>query len=238
MNEEIATVDATTGLVTAKKAGSVTIKATKEGCTEGTIDLTVTEGSSENPEKEYQFSDATAGDTIIVTVTGTPNTEINGCFGYNDNGTGSTNGWYQDEFGNQTIGSDGTLTLKHTVRDTYTGGNIYFKVWHNNAAVSKVEHTVQHPVRTITLTPSATTLKVGGTVTLTSDVDGVTYSSSNEQVATVDANGVVTGVGAGSVTITATKNGYTDGTIALTVISDGGSSGGTTEESFLSLIHI
>lgn len=214
MNEEIATVDATTGLVTAKKAGSVTIKATKEGCTEGTIDLTVTEGSS---EKEYQFSDATAGDTIIVTVTGTPNTVINGCFGYNDNGTGSTNGWYQDEFGNQTIGSDGTLTLEHTVRDTYTGGNIYFKVWHNNAAVSKVEHTVQHPVRTITLTASPTTLKVGGTVTLTSDVDGVAYSSSNKQIATVSADGVVTGVGAGSVTITATKNGYTDGTINLTV---------------------
>lgn len=219
MNKEIATVDATTGLVTAKKAGSVTIKAAKEGCTEGTIDLTVTEGSS---EKEYQFSDATAGDTIIVTVTGTPNTEINGCFGYN--GTG---GWYQDEFGNRTIGSDGTLTLEHTVRDTYTGGNIYFKVWHNNAAVSKVEHTVQHPVRTITLTPSATTLKVGGTVTLTSNVDGVAYSSSNEQIATVSADGVVTGVGAGSVTIIATKDGCTDGTIVLTVTSDGGDSGET-----------
>lgn len=221
MNEEIATVDATTGLVTAKKAGSVTIKATKEGCTEGTIDLTVTEGSS---EKEYQFSDATAGDTIIVTVTGTPNTVINGCFGYNDNGSDhpDTPHWYQWNFGNQTIGSDGTLTLEHTVRDTYTGGNIYFKVWNNNAAVSKVEHTVQHPVRTITLTPSATTLKVGGTVTLTSNVDGVAYSSSNEQIATVSADGVVTGVGAGSVTITAKKDGYTDGTIDLTVTSDSG----------------
>ena len=219
MNEEIATVDATTGLVTAKKAGSVTIKATKEGCTEGTIDLTVTEGSS---GKEYQFSDATAGDTIIVTVTGTPNTEINGCFGYNDNGTGSTNGWYQDEFGNQTIGSDGTLTLKHTVRDTYTGGNIYFKVWHNNAAVSKVEHTVQHPVRTITLTPSATTLKVGETVTLISNVDGVAYSSSDSKIASVSADGVVTGMGAGSVTITAKKDGYTDGTIELTVREQSG----------------
>ena len=92
----------------------------------------------------------------------------------------------------------------------------------------------------ITLTASATTLRVGGTVTLTSNVDGVAYSSSNEQIATVSANGVVTGVGAGSVTITATKNGCTDGTIALTVTSDsssgggesGGGSGGTTEKSF------
>lgn len=92
----------------------------------------------------------------------------------------------------------------------------------------------------ITLTASSTTLKVGGTLQLKSNVTGVTYSSSNAQVATVSANGVVTGVGAGSVTITATKDGCTDGTIALTVTSDsssgggesGGGSGGTTEKSF------
>ena len=88
----------------------------------------------------------------------------------------------------------------------------------------------------ITLTANSTTLKVGGTLQLNSNVTGVTYSSSNAQVATVSADGVVTGVGAGSVTITATKNGCTDGTIALTVTSDsssgggesGGGSGGTT----------
>lgn len=92
----------------------------------------------------------------------------------------------------------------------------------------------------ITLTANSTTLKVGGTLQLNSNVTGVTYSSSNAQVATVNANGLVTGVGAGSVTITATKDGCTDGTIDLTVTSDsssgggesGGSSGGTTEESF------
>lgn len=78
----------------------------------------------------------------------------------------------------------------------------------------------------ITLTASSTTLKVGGTLQLNSDVTGVTYSSSNAQVATVDANGLVTGVGAGSVTITATKDGCTDGTIDLTVTSDSSSGGG------------
>ena len=81
----------------------------------------------------------------------------------------------------------------------------------------------------ITLTASSTTLKVGGTLQLNSDVTGVTYSSSNAQVATVDANGLVTGVGAGSVTITATKDGCTDGTINLTVRDQsGGDSGGVT----------
>lgn len=92
----------------------------------------------------------------------------------------------------------------------------------------------------ITLTANSTTLKVGGTLQLNSNVTGVTYSSSNAQVATVNANGLVTGVGAGSVTITATKDGCTAGTIDLTVTSDsssgggesGGGSGGTTEKSF------
>lgn len=81
----------------------------------------------------------------------------------------------------------------------------------------------------ITLTASSTTLKVGGTLQLNSNVAGVTYSSSKPQVATVDANGLVTGVGAGSVTITATKDGCTDGTINLTVRDQsGGDSGGVT----------
>lgn len=78
----------------------------------------------------------------------------------------------------------------------------------------------------ITLTANSTTLKVGGTLQLNSNVTGVTYSSSNAQVATVSADGVVTGVGAGSVTITATKDGCTAGTIDLTVTSDSSSGGG------------
>lgn len=86
----------------------------------------------------------------------------------------------------------------------------------------------------ITLTANSTTLKVGGTLQLNSNVTGVTYSFSNAQVATVDANGLVTGVGAGSVTITATKDGCTAGTIDLTVTSDGGSSGGTTKTGTIS----
>ena len=73
----------------------------------------------------------------------------------------------------------------------------------------------------ITLTANSTTLKVGGTLQLNSNVTGVTYSSSKPQVATVSADGVVTGVGAGSVTITATKDGCTDGTINLIINNSG-----------------
>ena len=137
-NPQVATVDATTGRVTGVAAGSVRITATKDGCTAGTIDLTV-----KADVKEFPLARVSAGKTITVIVTGTAGTTINGCFGYNDTGSGATNGWYQWEFGNQEINSDGKLTLTHKVRDTYNGnGNAVFQVWHNNSAVSGITYTI------------------------------------------------------------------------------------------------
>lgn len=137
-NAQVATVDATTGVVTGVAAGSVRITATKDGCTAGTIDLTV-----KADVKEFPLARVSAGKTITVIVTGTAGTTINGCFGYNDTGSGATNGWYQWEFGNQEINSDGKLTLTHKVRDTYNGnGNAVFQVWHNNSAVSGITYTI------------------------------------------------------------------------------------------------
>lgn len=137
-NPKVATVDATTGLVTGVAAGPVTITATKDGCTAGTIGLTV-----EADVKEFPLAGVSAGKTITVIVTGTAGTTINGCFGYNDTGSGAKNGWYQEQFDNKTIGSDGKLTLTHKVRDTYNGnGNAVFQVWHNNSAVSGITYTI------------------------------------------------------------------------------------------------
>ena len=137
-NPQVATVDATTGVVTGVAAGSVRITATKDGCTAGTIDLTV-----EADVKKFSLTDVSAGKTITVIVKGTAGTTINGCFGYNDTGSGATNGWYQEQFDNKTIGLDGTLTLTHKVRDTYSGGgNAQFQVWNNNSAVSDITYTI------------------------------------------------------------------------------------------------
>lgn len=135
-NAQVATVDATTGVVTGVAAGSVRITATKNGCTAGTIDLTV-----EADAKKFSLTGVSAGKTITVTVTGTAGTTINGCFGYNDTGSDATNGWYQEQFDNKTIGSDGTLTLTHKVRDTYNG-NAVFQVWNNNSAASDITYTI------------------------------------------------------------------------------------------------
>lgn len=62
-------------------------------------------------------------------------------------------------------------------------------------------------------------LEKGGKLQLTADPsDGVTFKSSSDKIATVDSSsGLVTGKEAGTVTITAHKDGYEDATIQLTV---------------------
>ena len=87
--------------------------------------------------------------------------------------------------------------------------------------------TVTEPSETvsgITLTPTAATIQIGKTQQLTATVtptgtSAVSWSSSNEDVATVDQNGLVTGLKAGTATITATaaKNSSIQATAQITV---------------------
>ena len=93
------------------------------------------------------------------------------------------------------------------------------------------------PVTGVSLDQNALTLTEGDTVQLTATVEpanatnkGVTWSSDDETVATVDANGKVTAVSAGTATITATA---TDGsgksaTCTVTVTGNKPSTGGGT----------
>ena len=60
-------------------------------------------------------------------------------------------------------------------------------------------------------------LMYGESVQLTADVQGVSWESSKPEVATVDANGLVTSVAKGSTTIKAKKAGYKDGSISISV---------------------
>src|SRR5207245_989239 len=86
--------------------------------------------------------------------------------------------------------------------------------------------TVNAPVASVTVSPAAPSVQVGQAVQLAAtpkDAGGaaltgrvVTWASSNAGVATVNGTGLVTGVAAGSATITATSEG-TNGTAALTV---------------------
>ncbi len=78
-------------------------------------------------------------------------------------------------------------------------------------------------VATVTVSPSEATLQVGATVQLSaSSIDPLdisfTWTSTNEQVAAVDSEGLVTAVSAGSATITATGvNSGEEATAAVTV---------------------
>ena len=73
------------------------------------------------------------------------------------------------------------------------------------------------PAIKVTAADNKKTLEVDETVKLTSDVEGVTWESANTAVATVDGEGLVTAVSAGSAKITAKKDGYKDGSITITV---------------------
>ena len=70
---------------------------------------------------------------------------------------------------------------------------------------------------TITAADGKNKLILGETVQLTASVEGVTWTSAKTDVATVSDAGLVTSVSKGSTTIKATKEGYKDGSISITV---------------------
>ena len=105
-----------------------------------------------------------------------------------------------------------TITLSFTINGAEYTGNYSLTV--NKVDVRSVE---------ITSADSKTSVGPGEELQLTATVDpnnasypDVTWSSSDESIATVSDNGVVTGIAPGSATITATADGV-DGTFSLTV---------------------
>ena len=73
------------------------------------------------------------------------------------------------------------------------------------------------PAIKVTAADNKKTLEVNETVKLTADVEGVTWETSAAAVATVDGEGLVTAVGAGTAKISAKKDGYKAGEITITV---------------------
>lgn len=70
----------------------------------------------------------------------------------------------------------------------------------------------------VTAADNATSVVIGQTLQLNADQQGVTWSSSDNNVATVDQTGKVTGVAFGEVVIKAAKQGFNDGSITLNVV--------------------
>jgi uncharacterized protein YjdB/PKD repeat protein len=208
----VATVDAS-GLVTGAAAGGpVTITATSEGKS-GTSAVTVIP----IPVASVDVTPAAAsiGVSGTVQLTATPK-DANG-----NPLTGRTVTWQTSDATTATVDAAGLVTgqaLGGPVTITATSEG---KTGTSSITVSTT------PVASVAVTPASASVQVDATVQLTAtpkDANGnpltgrpVTWQTSNATIATVDANGLVTGKAAGGpVTITATSEGKS-GTSAITV---------------------
>ena len=208
-NSEVATVDAN-GTVTAKRAGTAVITATStNGKTAG---CTVTVSKKEIPITEISLDKSSAtlteGETTTLTATVLP-----------ENTTyGKSVKWSSSNVAVATVDLMGKVTAK-------SAGTAIITAISENGKTASCTITVNKKDTNITITEvrlnkSTETLKEGDTTTLTAtvlpenttDSKNVSWSSSNSEVATVDANGTVTAKRAGTAVITATStNGKTAG---------------------------
>ncbi len=209
----VATVDSS-GVVKGIKAGTATIRATADENSDkyATCSITVNSNAIINVTG-VSIAPAPAkvsvGGTVQLSATITPNnaTNKNVTWSSSDTGTATVNATSGLVTGVKT----GTATI--TVK-TNDGSK-------TATCIVTVENT---PVTGITLSPTDPSVKVGETVTLQASVvptgatdKNVTWSSDKTDIATVNANGIVTGVNLGTATITATSVSDTTVTATCTV---------------------
>lgn len=87
----------------------------------------------------------------------------------------------------------------------------------NDNGGGKVSSTQVQEKITVKAEGNKTKLILGEKVQLNASVEGVTWTSKKPEVATVDANGLVTSVAVGTASIAASKDGYKEGTISINV---------------------
>lgn len=194
-NTTIATVNSN-GVVTGVKAGSVTITATANDGSgaKGTCSVTVSNIAVSGISLNKQTLSLVKGTTETLTATITPS-----------NATEQTVTWSSSNTTVATV-NGGTVTAKAVGTATITA-----KAGNKSATCTVTVTPIL--VSGISLSPSATNINTGASVTISATVTPsnaddktVTWSSSNTAIATVSSNGVVTGVKAGSATITATAH--------------------------------
>ena len=195
-NKRIATVDAN-GVVTALKAGTVTITATATDGTGVRAKFTV---KVQKTVKSLTISGAEklgGGQSTTIKATILPKDAANQKVIYSLNCPASV----------ATISTSGVLTTKNVTEITTVTVNA---VSAENSTISATWTLVIYPKTTkLTLTAASSWINVGASVQLHVSAAPETaqmpirWRSSNTRVATVDANGVVRGLKAGTATITA-----------------------------------
>ena len=198
------------GVVTGKVVGAVTITATAEGKI-GTTTVNV---------RPVPVSTVTVAPNPLNLVLGQSGTLTATTRDAGGNSLGRPVTWTSDNESVATVSTTGSVTSKSvgtaTITATSEGKTGSASVVVKNA-----------PVASIAIEPSSPTVEAGTTITLgavVKDENGqiltgrtVTWSTSDATKATVNGNGVVTGVAPGTATITATSEGK-QGTTTATVV--------------------
>jgi uncharacterized protein YjdB len=210
----VASVDGS-GKVAALAAGDATITATVEGKF-ATATVTVVPVPVATVEVEPPTLNLFVGDEQTMTATAKA-----------EDGTVLTDrpvSWSSSDEAVATIGADGVLRALAPGNATITA-EVEGKIGTATVSVAPV------PVSTVEVAPTSAYVQLGSGVQLTATpraadgtaLDGraVTWSSSDESVATVSGDGRVTGVAKGTVTITATSEGKSGGaTVTVTGIPE------------------
>src|SRR2546426_573482 len=211
-NATVATVDVN-GLVTGKTAGGpVTVTATSEGKS-GTSAITVNPAPVASVSVTPSPASVAVGTTLQLTAT---LTDANG-----NSLTGRTVTWATSDATLATVDANGLVTGKSV------GGPVTITATSEGKSGTSSVTVTPAPVASVDVTPSPASVVVGTTLQLTAtpkDAAGnaltgrtITWVTSDANLATVDANGLVTGKAAGGpVTITATSEGKS-GSSAVTV---------------------
>jgi len=200
-NQAAATVDENTGDVTLAGIGETTITASFAGndnyeAAEASYLLTVTEGEKSEPSLSFSAESATAtyGDETAATPT------LNN----------PDNLWVTYASSNPdvaTVDENGTVHIvgagETVISASYEGDYAYTEMTVSyTLTVNKVKPTLTFSATAIEITTEEAFEAPSLTIT-PNDLEGITFTSSDEEVAAVDASGTVTIAGAGTTTITA-----------------------------------
>ena len=194
-NTNVATVDSN-GKVTGIKAGTATITVkTNDGnktasCTVTVKNVAATEISLNTNNKTLE-----KGSTFNLTATISPK-----------NTTNKTITWTSSNTSVATVSSSGVVTAVKK-------GSAVITAKTSNGMTATCNVTVKVSVTGVTLNKTSANVNVGDNLTLVATVSpsdanniAVTWTSSNSNIASVDSNGKVTGIKAGTATITVKTN--------------------------------
>jgi uncharacterized protein YjdB len=209
-NTSVATVDSK-GKVTAKKAGSATITAKSNNAKSATSKITVKNRSVTSVSVSPTSKTIEVGATTTATASIKPT-----------NSTIKTVSWKSSDSKIATVDSKGKITGKKAGKATITATTT------DGKKTAKVTVTVQAKkvaVKSVSINAPTKTITVGKTTTVKATFNptnasnkGVTWKSSNTKVATIDANGKITGKKAGKTTITVTtKDGKKTSSVTINV---------------------